>query len=445
MRLLKFVLVMLVPATFALGCDEGAIGQSLDGSETSDVNAPNTDIDTGPIPDPGPPKPTGLCIDVAEVFNVGGVVLGESGTRKLPVWNCGTEVLELTSIALVDDGSNVSSSEFSLGSSTPVSVAAGDFVTIEVSFTPDALSPLGADGTRIPGVAYLQLETNLDDPIRVVMVSGFGVDEACASPVIGATLATVEPGTTVELLGVGSFAPGAVAEYEWTVEDSPTGNQGVFLPSSASPSARFELTTVGVYRFSLEVVGEDGAVSCAPAVRTIEVAYANAIEVELTWETPGDSNPDDSGPLAAADLDLHFAHPLAVTASGAPWFNSVYDCFWFNAMPNWGDFDPTANDDPQFQSDTSTGRFERVVLPRPEAGAYRIGVHAWDDNGFGASKATVKVFVRGAKVYEGSARLEKSDMWDVGSVDFAIGTFTAMTTADGSADVKLIDNPINPN
>ena len=33
----------------------------------------------------------------------------------------------------------------------------------------------------------------------------------------------------------------------------------------------------------------------------------------------------------------------------------LFDCFWFNAHPNWGSFDPSVDDDPGLDRDDTDG------------------------------------------------------------------------------------------
>ncbi len=51
---------------------------------------------------------------------------------------------------------------------------------------------------------------------------------------------------------------------------------------------------------------------------------------------------------------------------GSPdgWFDQPFDCFWFNAHPEWGSFDPTYSDDPDlYRDDTDGAGDKRVPVP----------------------------------------------------------------------------------
>ena len=121
-----------------------------------------------------------------------------------------------------------------------------------------------------------------------------------------------------------------------------------------------------------------------------------AIVVELTWQTPGDPDESDTGPEAGSDLDLHFAHPNALQSQELPWMNQPWDCFWFNPNPNWGSVD-SAEDDPIMLLDDVDGAGPEVItLPIPENDTlYHVGVHHWNDNGYGPSVASVRVWIAG--------------------------------------------------
>ena len=160
-------------------------------------------------------------------------------------------------------------------------------------------------------------------------------------------------------------------------------------------------------------------------------ASDEGIRIELTWDTPGDADQTDQGPEAGTDLDLHFAHPnaaaLDIDEDGTPdkWFDQPYDCFWFNAAPDWGPLG--AEGDPSVELDDTDGAGPEIIyLDQPEGGlSYDVGVHCWSDHGYGGSVATVKVYVKGNVIYEASSpEMVSLDLWEVGSVAWPSGEFT---------------------
>ena len=171
---------------------------------------------------------------------------------------------------------------------------------------------------------------------------------------------------------------------------------------------------------------------------------SEALYVELTWITPGDANPDDTGPGAGSDLDLHFAHPFANSGEDLdgdpgndPWFDNFFDVFWFNSNPNWGSVDPFIEDDPEVVRDDTDGAGPEIIaLDMPEDITYRIGVHYWYDHGFGDSDAVVRVYIEGALVYTSPpVTLSSRDMWDVAEVVWPTRTVNPVTATGGGPEV----------
>lgn len=250
----------------------------------------------------------------------------------------------------------------------------------------------------------------------------------------------VIPRTALHLHGDASHAvSGAIARYEWSVLQ-PTGSAGLFTPTSAFPNPIFEANVAGTYRFSLTVWDDAGRVSCQPALAEVVVTCDCGVHVELLWDTPGDPNPDDTGPAAGTDLDLHFAHPDAAVCDvdgdgqADPWFDLPWDTYWFNTNPDWGSFDPSADDDPRLDRDDNDGWGpENVNLDRPEPEAvYRVGVHYRDDYGFGPSLATVRVYIYSALMFEvPGVELQPGDLWDVAKIEWPSAKVTLVLNQQG--------------
>jgi hypothetical protein len=160
------------------------------------------------------------------------------------------------------------------------------------------------------------------------------------------------------------------------------------------------------------------------------VVPSEALHVELLWKTPADPDETDKGQGVGADMDLHFAHPLAQSqdldcdGTADPWFSQPFDVFWFNPTPKWGSA-ATADDDARLDlDDTDGGGPENVNLDTPqgtvaEPQQYPIGVHYWNDHGFGKSFATVRVYVLGKLAVELlDQELKPVDMWYVGKINW---------------------------
>lgn len=250
---------------------------------------------------------------------------------------------------------------------------------------------------------------------------------------------TVVPPQTKLKLGPNPALP--VGEsYAWTVVQ-PVGSMSLFIPSAAVKHPTFEVNVAGTYRFTLTTTSSSGQTTTANLV--VVALPVDAIHVELLWSTPNDDDETDEGPVAGADVDLHFVHPLAASEDidndgvGDGFFDHTFDCFWFNDQPNWGTFDANIDDDPGLDRDDTDGAGpENMNLNGPEVGlSYTIGVHYWNDHGYGPSFATVRVFIYGQLVYEESdVELTNHDMWTVGTVDWPSGTVTPARVCQGSLD-----------
>jgi uncharacterized repeat protein (TIGR01451 family) len=131
-----------------------------------------------------------------------------------------------------------------------------------------------------------------------------------------------------------------------------------------------------------------------------------AIRIELTWST-GDGT----------DMDIHLIRP-----DGA--FNDpVGDCYYGNQHPDWGDFGET-RDNPYFYIDDFAGWGPEVItLLQPyDVGDYRVMVHYYNDNGTGASEATVRVFIYENLAAEFSKNMIADEVWDCAVIGWPSGT-----------------------
>jgi hypothetical protein len=195
---------------------------------------------------------------------------------------------------------------------------------------------------------------------------------------------------------------------------------------------------------------EANAESCVVAERQVQVTADEAIHIELVWDTPNDPDQTDEGPEAGADPDLHFLHPWAtgldVDEDGAPdgWFDIPFDTFWNNPQPDWGVRDDGADDPGLDRDDTDGAGPENINLDLPEVGVtYRVGVHVWNDHGFGPSIATVRVYVDGILVYETAGTpIVHHDLWEICTIAWPSGTVTP--TTDGAGGPKITPDYEHP-
>jgi hypothetical protein len=152
------------------------------------------------------------------------------------------------------------------------------------------------------------------------------------------------------------------------------------------------------------------------------------------------------------------AHPLAqapdVDCDGKPdpWFSNPFDVFWFNPSPDWGIVGPEQNATLDLD-DTDGAGPENVNHCDPEGTvedpySYSVGVHYYDDHGFGQAFATVRVFLSGLQVYEGAkVKLDPCDLWYVGKISWPNqitgGNKSAFTACNQEAGAVCWANPAN--
>lgn len=245
--------------------------------------------------------------------------------------------------------------------------------------------------------------------------------------------ALVIPQTLLHLESEAANCEGQATGFEWAV-NQPDGSASHLKPHSAFPTPTFEANVAGEYSFELRSFGQDGALCTPPRHFLLSVVPTSALHIELLWHTPEDPDETDEGPEAGSDLDLHVTRLWAEEEDTA-WFDVPFDCFWFNANPNWGSLDPTVDDDPSLDRDDTNGAGpENLNLNTTEEDAsYGVMVHLWRDHGYGTSLATIRIYVMGELIYEmGDVSLNQHDAWEVGTLSSAL-KFTAAEDDEGGA------------
>ena len=262
--------------------------------------------------------------------------------------------------------------------------------------------------------------------IKVPMTGLAGSGDCPTGVITVAEGDTVTPQTVLHLDGTQSFAAGAsIKTYKWSVVQ-PKGSVSTFTPNTTAPKVVFTPNVAGDYTFQLTVTDADGKNSCAPGIKVVHVLPDQAIHVELLWNTPADKDQTDEGPDAGADMDLHFAHPYATMTDADkdgladPWFSDAYDCYWYTCATSagkdleWGSYDPNVDDNPHLDRDDTDGggpENMNLTLPQDEK-TYAVGVHYFKDHGFGASTATVKIYIFGELMWEKtSTSMLPGDFW----------------------------------
>ncbi len=393
---------------------------------------------------------TGPCL-VAKPGNVvfGGAAVGSKGVRPLILESCGDIAVEITDAAWAAPGAGEFSVDWSSlpggtgkapTAAAPIKIAINQSVTLQLNYQPEGANPV-KDGLPVPDTAKLIFTSNAVKKLTEVTVEGVAASADCPTAIITVQEGdAVVPQTQLHIDGLQSFAPGqgGISKYAWEVSQ-PKGSVGLFSPNATAPSVLFQPNVAGDYVFRLRVWDNAGKESCFPGVKTVKVLPDDAIHVELLWDTPADKDQSDEGPAAGADLDLHFAHSYASVldfdGDGAndPWFDAKYDCFWFNKSPEWGSYDPNVDDNPSLDRDDTDGAGpENLNLTLPEDGKeYAVGVHYFNDNGWGQSIAEVRIYIYGQLQFQVTSKpLTHQDMWYVADIQWPSGGIASKLDKD---------------
>jgi hypothetical protein len=318
---------------------------------------------------------------------------------------------------------------------TDAAVDVPDTATVDVGAAPDTSADADAlDAGPLPVCC----------PVDVTLVEVAEGEEAL-------------PQTTLHFkpLKLATLCGKPVVKWQWTMKQPP-GTGVTFVPSSAVSNPTVTANAAGEYEFCVVAWNGDGVKSCQPQCVDVLIVPNNVLHVELLWDTPSDADQFDTGPTAGADLDLHFTHANAsgsdIDCDGSPdpWFSNPFDCFWFNPFPHWDDLS-TVDDDPEMELDDTDGAGpENLDLASPANHPYSIGVHYWNDHGFGTSLATVRVFMQGVLMLEYSqVEMHNLDMWYVGRLNWPNsltgGTAQPFDTCWQTGDACLAKtDPTNP-
>lgn len=348
---------------------------------SDDPNNPVASVDLhGSAYDDPPPA---ACLKPAEAQRIdfGTVGVGELVEEKVEVENCAS------SPVTISDARAEPTPPFEADLTEQATLEPGSTATVEVRFEPGESTSysghlfVSVESQRVPEVE-IPIEARARDcptPIARASVEGrssFVEDQLEAAPV-----------KTVFLDASESFDPdGTIEEIRWSVSNRPTDSISQVQPAGEGQGHTFFLDRVGNYVIELEVIDDDGNVSCERDTLEIEVRPESDLYYELTWETPMDDDPtDDSG----ADLDLHYLHSYAERWNEKPW-----DIYWNNQTADWGKRDIESDDPKMLREETAGAGPEAIAHDDPVSGtSYVVGVYYYDDHGIGASFATVRIYV----------------------------------------------------
>jgi hypothetical protein len=235
-------------------------------------------------------------------------------------------------------------------------------------------------------------------------------EEPNAAPVAIIDAATSEytPLDTAHFDGSASHDPdGAIVSYAWTIVERPSGSNSTIQTLDAGAVAELFVDFAGDYVVELKVTDDDG-VTGATTYAFSAIPW-QTVHVELAWD------------IDQVDVDLH----LVDTTSGGQFQAEPGDCFYSNKTPDWGV--PGPQNDPALDIDDVDGFGpENINIAQPANGAtYRIFVHYYADDGFGATNATIKIYLNGELHFEQIKNLEMTDrVWDVATIAWPSGQIT---------------------
>lgn len=379
------------------------------------------------------------CIQVTDEsgINFGSSYIGRTSRRTLTIENCsGGSDLIITSIELNNDGNG----KFKI----PVEQLPAEMASGQISIRPREAANfvLTYDPDQeVEDIGELLIRNN--DPSKMqlrIPVEGKGSLTACPTAVAEARVkgtseysqvVNARPLQDIEFSGLQSTGDSALT-YEWTVLSRPPGSQSRILPSSTIPEPNLWLDLAGDYQVELVVRDAEGLASCESSIVTIHVVPGADIHIQLTWYAKAVPNPIET---RGTDLDLHYLHPL-----GQDWNDNQYDVYWRNKHQNWGTAgEPsmaTLDIDDQWGVTT-----ENVNHKNPLNLTYKVGVHYFQDNGFGDADATVRIYISGQLAAEfRDQTLKHRYFWDVATIKWPSGDITPQNNVACSGTFRGFGN-----
>ena len=205
----------------------------------------------------------------------------------------------------------------------------------------------------------------------------------------GSTEVDIEPGHIVWLSADGSEQPSqGELEYQWELSELPEDSESEFMVDDAE-EVNLLVDAPGEYLVELTTSDGDAQSSCEPAevVIDVELDTDHDIEVRQSWQTMeveqegGPSVGDERG----VDVESHYMR------GGDSW-GEMDTVYWPDMVQDW-DEEGTA----EMIRDERFGKLPEVVgHDDPKAGeAYRFGSHYFCENGWGAARTTVQVYIEG--------------------------------------------------
>lgn len=350
------------------------------------------------------------CLEVSHPdgihFNL--ATIGQTTYRTITIKNCapGTD-LDLSNLSISNDGGGV----FSIRpNSYPGNLPGENFILPPQQTANVVVGYAPTDEETNSGELLIVSNDNAQPQLRLP-ITGEGSHSQCPIAEAAGSLTTssqwqqvviAAPLDTVELSSEGSNDPdGTTLSYEWSVISRPSGSNSSLDPSPTAANPTFWIDVAGVYHIELTVFDEVGMASCETATVEINAYPSEDIHVELTWTAPNVTTPNPAT-FYGTDLDLHYLH------ENGQWGDGIWSIYYGNLSANWDggyvslDWDSLFGEAPENlnHSDPQFGR------------NYHVGIHYYNDQGYGAADATVRVYFGQTLAWQGNKRLSNvNDLW----------------------------------
>lgn len=360
------------------------------------------------------------CLEISDQQEIafGPAAIDNTTYMTVSLRNCSPEAeLELYDVSISDDDGGVFSIQpgaepGALPENTEI-LNPGEVTTTVIGYSP-------TDEVDNEGEFLVESNDSVSPATRVP-VTGNGVDAQCPVADAGGAVGGAGPPQNpvyatnqdiIHLTGDQSYDPdGTSLTHEWSVIAQPDGSLAdVDSPTAANTT--FEVDIVGNFQIELVVYDETGLRNCEPAIVEVDATPDEDIHIQLVWSAP-EVDTTYGGPDASAsigtDLDIHY-----VNAAGMDQWGGSDSVYYQRPTQDWGvhgevrlDIDDLYGENPENINHSDPGM----------NGMYRIGVHYFSDNGWGAADATVRVFFGANMEMQMDQRLHDTDnFWYVGNI-----------------------------
>ena len=371
------------------------------------------------------------CISVVPASGDFGVVPMNGAPRRLPitVTNCAAPGalgnLEVTATSISADNGTAADPIFALEVpfALPVSLAPGESVEVVATCLPvvegrPETGRVVIDSNDSVFPTYELPLTCVGSANQCPTVTAVSCVERGAADATPSDDLAVRPLANLDCVADCVDPDGSCENYTWRIISRPPESVSEFTPASSASSAFF-VDANGDYEVQVDAQDDRGLSASSSecnSTATLRVrAFPDAaFYSQLTWTTPADPNPTDEGAGTGSDVDLHVLSPEGC------WQDRQWDCHFRTRTADWGVAGYTGDDCSMDRDDTDGWGPEIVSVDGPAAGTFKVGVHYWDDTGYGISYASVVIMLDGLLAYErrDKALPTQGTWWEVCAVSW---------------------------